>query len=53
MAKTFVTSLDFVSKWCIIKNIRIEGEIGAFTPGRDIYILTLDKIENGSYVHVG
>ena len=41
-----------VSKWCLIKDIRIEGEIVAFTPGRDICILTLDEIEDGSYVHV-
>ena len=24
----------------------------AFTPGRDIYMLTLDEVEDGSYVHV-
>ena len=41
-----------VSKWCLIKNIRIEGETVAFIPGRDIYMLTLDEDEYGSYVHV-
>ena len=30
----------------------IEGEIVAFTPGRDVYMLTLVEVENGSYVHV-
>ena len=44
--------IEMVSKWCLIKNIRIEGEIVAFTPGRDIYILTLDEVEDGSCVHV-
>ena len=24
----------------------------AFTPGRDIYMLTLEEVEDGSYVHV-
>ena len=52
MAKAVVTSLDFVSKWSIINKIRIEREIAVFTPCRDIYILTLDEVENGSYVHV-
>ena len=23
-----------------------------FSPGKDIYILTLDEVEDGSYVHV-
>ena len=41
-----------VSKWCPIKNIKIDVEIVAFTTGRDIYLLTLDEVENGSYVHV-
>ena len=41
-----------VSKWCLIKNIRIEGETVTFTLGRDIYMLTLDEVEDGSYVHV-
>ena len=40
--------IEMVSKWCLIKNIRIEGEIVAFTPGRDIYMLTLDEVEDGS-----
>ena len=35
-----------------MKNVRIEGEIVAFTPGRDIYMMTLDEVEDGSYVHV-
>ena len=43
--------MEMVSKWCLIRNIRIE-EIVAFTPGRDIYMLTLDEVEDGSYVHV-
>ena len=41
-----------VSKWCLIKNLRIEGEIVAFTPGIDIYMPALDEVEDGSYVHV-
>ena len=41
-----------VSEWCLIKDIVIEGEIVAFTPGRDIYMLTLDEVRDGSYVHV-
>ena len=24
----------------------------AFTPGRDVYMLTLDEVEDGSYVHM-
>ena len=47
-----VRGIEMVSKWCLIKNIRIEGEIVVFTPGRDIYMLTLDEVEDGSYVHV-
>ena len=41
-----------IPKWCLIQDIIIEGEIVAFTPGRDIYMLTLDEVEDGSYVHV-
>ena len=40
-----------ISKWCL-KDIIIEGEIVAFTPGRDIYMLTLDEVEDWSYVHL-
>ena len=47
-----VRGIEMVSKWYLIKDIRIEGEILAFTPGRDIYMLTLDEVEDGSYVHV-
>ena len=41
-----------ILKWCLIQEIIIEGEIFAFTPDRDIYLLTLDEVEDGSYVHV-
>ena len=47
-----VRGIEMVSKLCLIKDIRIEGEIVAFTPGRDIYMLTLDEVGDGSYVHV-
>ena len=47
-----VRGIEMVSKWCLIKNIRIDGEIVAFTPDRDIYMLTLDEVEDGSYIHV-
>ena len=33
------------------KTSKLRGEIVAFPPGRDIYILTLDEVEDGSYVH--
>ena len=39
-----------VSKWCFIKDIRNEGGIVALS--RDIYMLTSDEVEDGSYVHV-
>ena len=52
MAIGEVRGIEMISKWCLIKNIRIEGEIFAFTLCRDIYILTLDEVEAGSYVHV-
>ena len=52
MAVGVVRGIEMVSKWCLVKNIRIEGEIVAFTPDRDIYMLTLDKVEDSSYVHV-
>ena len=48
MAIGVVRGIEMVSKWCLIKNIKIEGEIVAFTPGRDIYMLTLDEVEDGS-----
>ena len=41
-----------IPKWCLIQEIVIDGGIIAFTPGRDIYMLTLDAVEDGSYVHV-
>ena len=41
-----------IPKWCLIQEIIFEGEIVAFTPGRDIYMLTLDEVEDTSYVHV-
>ena len=47
-----VRGLEMIPKWCLIKDIVLEGEIMAFTPGRDIYMLTLDEVEDGSYVHV-
>ena len=47
-----VGGIEMVSKCYLIKNIRTEGEIFAFTPGRDIYMLTLDEVEDSSYVHV-
>ena len=47
-----VRGLEMIPKWCLIKDIILEGEIMAFTPGRDIYMLTLDEVEDGSYVHV-
>ena len=40
-----VRRIEMVSKWCCIKNIRIEGEIVAFTPGNGIYMLTLDEVQ--------
>ena len=52
MAVGMVRGIEMVSKGCLIKNIRIEGEIVTFTPGRDIYMLTLDEVEDGSHVHV-
>ena len=52
MSVGVVRGIEMVSKWCFIKNIRIDGEIVAFTPGRDIYMLTLDEVEDGCYVHV-
>ena len=52
MSIRVVRGIEMVSKWCLLKNIRIEGEIVAFTPGRDIYMLTLDEAEDGFYVHV-
>ena len=47
-----VNGIEMVSKWCLIKDIRIEGEIVAFTPGRYMYMVTLDEAEDGSYDHV-
>ena len=53
MAVGVVRGIEMVSKWCLIKNIRIEEEeIVAFTPGRYIYILTLDEVEDGCYTPV-
>ena len=52
MCIAVVRGIEMVSKWCLIKDIRIEGKIVAFTPGRDIYMLTSDGVEDGSYVHV-
>ena len=52
MATGLVRGIEMVSKLCLINNIRIKGEIVAFTPGRNIYMLTLDEVEAGSYVHV-
>ena len=44
-----VRGIEMVSK-CLIKDIRIEGDIVAFTPDSDIYMLTLDEFQDGSYV---
>ena len=52
MSMGVVRGLEMVTKWCLIQDIIIEGEIVAFTPGKDIYMLTLDEVEDGSYVHV-
>ena len=52
MSIAVVRGMEKVSKWCLIKGIRIEGEIVAFTPGRDIYMLMLDEVKDCSYVHV-
>ena len=52
MSVGVVRGLKMIPKWCLILEIIIEGEIVAFTPGRDIYMLTLDAVEDGSYVHV-
>ena len=52
MSTGVVRGIGMISRWCLIKDIRIEEEIVAFTPGRDIYMLTLDEVEDGSYVHV-
>ena len=52
MAIGVVRGIEMVSKWCLIKNIQIEGEIVAFTPDRDLYMLILDEVEDGSYGHV-
>ena len=52
MAIGVVRWIEMVSKSCLTKNIRIEGEIVAFTPGRDIYMLALDEVEDGCYLHV-
>ena len=41
-----------IPKWCLTQEIVIEGETVAFTPGKDIYMFTLDEVEVGSYVHV-
>ena len=46
-----VRGIEMVSKWCL-KDIRIEREFFAFTPGRDIWMLTLDEVEDGSCIHV-
>ena len=37
-----------VSKWCLIQNIRIEGETVIFTPGRDVYMLRLDEVADAT-----
>ena len=47
-----VRGLKMIPNCCLIQEIIIEGEIMAFTPGRDIYMITLDEVEDGSYVHV-
>ena len=52
MSVGVVRGIEMVSKWCLIKSIKIDAEIVAFTPGRDNYMLTLDEVEYGSYVHV-
>ena len=52
MSVGVVRGLKMIPKWCLIQEIIIEGEIVAFTPGRDINMLTLDAVEDGSYVHV-
>ena len=39
-----VKGLKMIPKWCLIQDSIIEGEIVAFTPGRDIYMLTLDEV---------